>query len=291
MIALLAAIRAAHFMSLMAAFGAGVFQTLLRRHRLGEAPARTTRVFFPAMATLGLITAVIWLFMAAGQMAGDWHAALDPGTLKIVLGQTKFGRIAVWRIGGLMLFWIVCLGRGRSRDLAAALLTALLLGSLALTSHAAAAEGGLPPLARAGNDAVHLLAAGFWVGGLIVLGALVWSRHAAPSTLIAPFRLFSRWGTVAVALLVLSGITNAAIILPIHAVTPHNAYADLLAIKIALALGMIALAVINRQQLVPALGSHNGRLVRQLAASVAAEIFSGALVIGIVGYLGQMPPG
>ena len=146
------------------------------------------------------------------------------------------------------------------------------------------------PLARAGNDAKHLMAAGFWVGGLIVLGALLWQHRSAPDRLIAPFGLFSRWGTVAVALLVLSGMTNAAIILPLRSVTPHNAYADLLAVKITLALGMIVLAVINRQQLVPALGKHNDGITRQLAYSVAVEILLGALVIGIVGYLGQMPP-
>jgi putative copper export protein len=93
-----------------------------------------------------------------------------------------------------------------------------------------------------------------------------------------------------VALVVLSGISNAAVILPVKSVSAHSAYAQLLAVKITLALAMIALAVINRMQLVPALRDGENATARFLARSVRAEILLGALVVAIAGYLGLMPP-
>ena len=283
-----AAIRALHFVSLMTGFGVAAFLCLLRGRGIGRPPERVVNAFFPAAATLALATAIAWFFLVTGNMAGDWHAGLDPAALKLVAAKTEFGRIAAGRLLGLVLFLILCWRKARTEILA--VLAGALLGTLGATSHAAAAAGGAT-LLRAGNDAVHLLAAGFWIGGLLVLAVLTARDFHQPQKLVAPFRLFSRFGTVAVALLVLSGIVNAASILPVHAINTANAYADILAVKIALALAMIALAAANRLQLVPALGVKNGEVTRQLAFSVLAEIVLGAAIIAIVGYLGQMPPG
>jgi putative copper resistance protein D len=286
---LFAAVRALHFLSLMAGFGAAAFLTLLSAHSLGGPPERMIRVLFPAAAALAFVTALFWFALVAGNMVGDAGKAFDPTTLKLVASDTEFGRIAVWRVAGLALFFILCLSPRPERMKWLAALAGLLLASLGLTSHAAAAAGEFP-LLRAGNDALHLLCAGFWVGGLMVLAGLLGQDRHTPQNLIAPFRLFSRWGTTAVAMLIASGIVNAASILPLKTITPHNAYAEVLAAKIALALFMIGLAVANRLQLVPALGIRNGHLTQQLALNVAAEILLGVAVIAIVGYLGQMAP-
>lgn len=289
MTAVFASVRAMHFASLMAIFGAGFFLLLLRRYHLIEMPARAARVLFISAASLALASSVAWFVLVAGQMSGDWHAALHPAVIKAVATETEFGRIAVMRIAGLILLWLLCLLQNPSPGRATVLLAALILGALGLTSHVAASSGGFA-LIRAANDSVHLLAGGFWLGGLIVLAVLVARHHREPVTLRGPFQLFSAWGTIAVALLVLSGVSNAAVILPVKSVSAHSAYAQLLAIKITLALAMIALAVINRMQLVPALRDGESATTRFLARSVRAEILLGALVVGIAGYLGLMPP-
>ena len=289
MTALFAAIRAIHFLSLMAAFGVAAFMVLLGRRQMPGPPESWTRVFFPAAAAIAFVTAILWLVLAAARMTGD-PAQWNWAAIKLVASATEFGRIAVWRILGLGLLLAVCLTPARRRMGAVAGLSALLLASLGLTSHAAA-EAGAMPLLRAANDAMHLLTAGFWVGGLAVLAILIRRHHARPEYLAAPFHLFSRWGTPAVAVLVLSGIANAATILPVRALSTDNEYADILAAKIALALLMIVLAVVNRLELVPALGNANPDTAGKLSRSVLAEIILGITVIGIVGYLGQMAPG
>ena len=279
--------RALHFLSLMGVFGAGFFLVLLRAQKLPGPPERVIRVILPVAAGVALITGILWLLLAAGRMVGDWHAAFDAKTIVLVATATEFGQIALVRIIGLAALFLLCLPPARMGWVAA--VAALLLASLGLTSHAAAAAGPFP-LLRATNDGAHLISAGFWVGGLIVLGGLVKPYYQDPRNLIAPFRLFSRWGTVAVIALIVSGLINAGSILPVRSLSTDNAYADVLAAKVILAVIMIVLAVVNRLELVPALHLGHEKTTRQLAASVCAEILLGFVVSCIVGYLGQMAP-
>src|SRR5215469_3400451 len=156
---LFAAIRALHFLSLMGVFGAGFFLVLLRAHKLASPPERMIRVILPAAAGVAFVTAILWLLLTAGNMVGDWHAAFDPKTIALVATKTEFGEIAQARIVGLAALLLLCLPPARIGWVAS--VATLLLASLGLTSHAAAAAGPLP-LLRAANDGAHLLCAGFW---------------------------------------------------------------------------------------------------------------------------------
>lgn len=93
-----------------------------------------------------------------------------------------------------------------------------------------------------------------------------------------------------VALLVITGLISAVSILPLSAMSFHNAYFGLLLVKVGLALAMIALAALNRWRFAPALRNGEGRAARCLAGSISAEIALGVTVVGIVGYLGLMAP-
>jgi putative copper resistance protein D len=289
MIAFFAAVRAIHFASLMAIFGAGAFLALLRSRLHIEVSAIAARILFATAATLALITAVAWLGLVAGQMSGDWHYALDPAALTAVVTGTRFGQVFLWRVGGLAVLWIACILKTPSQNLLPALLAAALLGALGLTSHAAASSGEFG-IVRAGNDAVHLLAGGFWLGGLLVLAMLMWRHREAPAALLGPLQLFSAWGTYAIAALVVTGVTNAASILPVAAVSVRSFYARVLLSKVAIASVMIALAAVNRWRLVPALRSGEPGAPHDLARSIGAEIALGATVIAIAAWLGLMPP-
>lgn len=285
---LFAGLRALHFASLMAIWGVSLYLMLLQRALGISVPARTQKAAMTTAATLALVTAVLWLLLVTGQMSGDWRAASDPGAIRTVALETRFGHIWLGRIAGLVLLLLLTLWRRSTASWFFALLAGLLLASLGLISHAAASTG--LTFLHALNDAVHLLTAGFWMGALLVLMLLIWRHRGRPDELFAPFRLFSLWGVYAVALLVVTGVTNAALIVPVHSISPKSAYADVLAIKIAIALAMIALAVINRSHLLPALRNHENGAVRRLHNNVMVEAVLGAAVIAIVGYLGLMPP-
>lgn len=292
MIAIFALVRGVQLASLMAVFGAGAYLVLLRRQAATEIPLSGLGAFFTTAATLGLITAIAGLGFVAGQMSGDWRSAFDTGALATVITDTRFGHVFLARVIGLtilLLIWI--LGRP-PRILISTALAALLLGALALTSHAAASGApGASDLARAGNDMVHLLAGGFWLGGLVVLSTLMWRHGNAPTNLVEPVHIFSVWGTYVVVILVLSGVVNAASILPVATLSrPISAYVALLIAKVGVASVMIVLAAVNRWRFAPALYGGEVRARQFLALGIGVEIVLGFAVVCIAGYLGHMPP-
>ncbi|HEY0107234.1 MAG TPA: CopD family protein, partial [Rhizomicrobium sp.] len=161
---------------------------------------------------------------------------------------------------------------------------------VALASHAAAAGApGLRAL-RTANDAVHLLAAGFWVGGLAVLVPEIVPRVRDAGQLVALLRLFSRWGTASVAVLVLAGTLDAVAILSSADMGWSGAYIGLLATKIVLAAVMIALALTNRLAVLPALARGEKEAAETIPLTVLAELGGALAILVIVGFLGLTAP-
>jgi copper resistance protein D len=283
-IPVLAAVRAIHLFSLMALWGGSAYCALLGRSIAIAVPRFKAGVL--AAASMALLTGVAWLFLVAGQISGDWREAGSPTAILAVVQGTLFGQVWTARLIGMVFLWLMAWLDAR---MVLVPLAALVLGSLGLTSHAAAASGGYAAM-RALNDGVHLLTAGFWIGGLLVLLELGCLHRREPGALAGPFRVFSRWGLYAVAILLITGTANAASIMGLSGLSPENAYADLLGVKIALALAMIAFAAVNRSQLLPALENGEGGVLARLRHNVTAELVLAVLVVAIVGYLGMISP-
>ena len=289
MTAFLAAARAIHLLSLMTIFGGSAYSALLRRGNLVEPPARSFRILFGIAAVLALLSGLAWFCLIAGQMSGDWHGSVDPSILKLAASDTRFGHIFMPHFAGLIGLCFLCMVMDRPAGLVLAILAGLLLVSLAPISHAAASGGDIA-IAGAVSDATHLLAAGFWLGGLMALAFVIARNRDEAPALVSPLRIFSTWGTPVVIFLVLSGVANALSILPLRAMALHNPYFDLLLVKIGLASMMAGLAALNRWRFAPALPSGGEGAVRPLAISVSVELALGLFVVTIVGYLGTMAP-
>ena len=289
MMALLAAARAIHFASLMTIFGGSTFAALLRRGGFGGEPLKGTRALFATAATLAIVCGIIWFCLIAGQMSGSWQGSLNPATLELAATGTRFGHIFLGRLFGLAALWFLCVFGVRSHSLGASILAGLLLASLGPISHAAATGSDIASLGAL-NDAAHLLTAGFWLGGLAVLAMFLQRHWSDPASLLGALRLFSIWGTPAVALLVFTGLINAVSILPFSEMSLRNSYFDLLLVKVGLASAMIGLAALNRWHFAPALRTRGKRATRHLATSVGSEIVLGFAVLAIAGLLGLMPP-
>ncbi|HEV8407371.1 MAG TPA: CopD family protein [Sphingomicrobium sp.] len=288
MTALLASARAIHFVSLMAIFGGSTYALLLRRG-LEASPVKGTRVLFATSATLAVISGIVWFCLIAGQMSGSWRGSLDPATIELAATSTRFGHIYLGRLVGLAALWFMCAVGIRSHRLALPILAGVLLGCLGLTSHAAATGIDISS-AGAINDTAHLLTAGFWFGGLLVLAMFLRQHWARPPLLLGALRLFSIWGTPAVAVLVVTGLINAVSILPVSEMSISNLYFDLLLVKVGLASVMIGLAALNRWRFAPALRTDGERATQRLAASLGSEIFLGLAVVSVAGLLGLTPP-
>lgn len=285
---LLAAVRAIHFASLMAIFGGASYAMLLQRSRLGERLEGTGSLFMIA-ASLALVSGIVWFCLIAGRMSGSWEGALDPSIVKLAATSTRFGHIFSGRFIGLAALWLICTFRIGSNRLGISILAGLLLASLGPISHSAASGSDIVSIGAI-SDAAHLLTAGVWLGGLIVLAMFLKPHRGDVTSMLRGLRLFSICGTPTVAILVVSGLINAILILPVSEMSVHNSYFDLLLLKVGLASAMIILAALNRCRFTPALGKGEEGAARHLATSVTGEIVLGLTVLATAGLLGMMAP-
>jgi len=243
-------------------------------------------------AALAAVSALAWLACVVVALHGDVAALLEPEAIWPILLESEFGRLwsAHFFLSMLLVTTLVGLTAPPFSGFWAGwcvLLAGALLATQALTGHVAA-EGGLP---HALLDAVHLLAAGVWLGGLPPL--LMALRHGERAQLAQLLCRFSRVALPAVLLLALSGAVNASR-LGVSATALFqgiDAYALLLGGKTALFGLLLGLAMLNRYRLLPRLADAAGeRAVRLLRASVRLELLLLVAVLGLVSWLGTLAP-
>ena len=236
-IAAITAARGLYFALLMLLFGGSVFSILLKKRLPIIARAALPRWW---ALLLALAAACAWFALAAAQMAG----ALSLEAMRLAATATLFGNLFVLRVAVLLGLALVL---KRSQRLTALLAAAALILPSA-TSHAAASSPAGFALIGTSLDAIHLMACGFWIGGLAVLAALFARKE--PNILLA-LSLFSDWAMVAVLLLVMTGLINAASIILGNKGSPALPYLDVLGAKLALVAVMLGLAAVNRFRLMP----------------------------------------
>ncbi len=280
-----AIVRALHFACLMSVFGASALQAQAAGLGVPRAPLRRPLAF----AALGaLATALLLVCFVGGEMVGDPVMGFRPDVFAAVVADTGYGHIFLFRLFLLLGLCLLCaIGAGAG-------LTALTAGAalalVALTSHAAAAGSPSLEVARAANDAVHLLTAGFWVGGLVALLPEVAPRIRDRDRLVALLTLFSRWGVVSVGLLVTAGTIDAVTILYQSQMGWSGTYVTLLAAKIVLAMVMVSLALTNRFGVLPALAHGDKDAADTIPLTVVAELAAALAILVLVGFLGIAAP-
>jgi putative copper resistance protein D len=114
--------------------------------------------------------------------------------------------------------------------------------------------------------------------------------EAGADTLHAVLPRFSRAGYWTVALLLVSGGINGVILVPSIARLVGTAYGRVLMVKIALALVMVAIALVNRFALTPKIFAAGAGGVHALWRSVLVEQGVGLLVLVSVALLGTIHP-
>jgi copper transport protein len=198
-----------------------------------------------------------WL-QVLGQMTllgePDSRGVASGATLNLYF-QTRAGRFLVARqlvAAGLLFLTIVAAGLpAKAWDVVRWLMFLLsvgLLATFALGSHAAAVAGSGWAIL---GDFIHLTAAALWLGGLIALALLLWQWYQQPAVdllrLRQIVRRFSRLATLAVFVLVVTGLFSTLVQLPTLADLWRTTYGQLLLLKIALVLTALGLAWFNHR--------------------------------------------
>jgi putative copper resistance protein D len=280
-------VRAVYFASAMLLFGSCAFGWIVKstsNHDLA-----LSRGLLVARASAALASAVLLVGFVAGTMAGT-GTLFDPAAAGLVVRETLYGHLAILRISLLAAFLLVAWLLPSARLIAGTVLGGGALALLSLTSHAAAALDSKYEYLLAASDALHLLAAGFWVGGLVSLLPTVLTKPFDREKTVALLRLFSAWAAVAVAVLVISGTVNGIAILDTQGMPWSSEYLTWLAIKLVLAGLMIALALTNRFGLMPSLARGEPEAAETLPLTVFAELGCAALILLAVGILGLTAP-
>jgi len=279
--------------------GAPLF--LLYSFRRGDGPnllwARPTLIVAATVVALGSLALLV---AQTAVMAGSLSEAVKPASLTFMVTGMALGMALVARavVAGLALVAIAALKPGRVLLTVLATLGVIVSASFAWTGHGAATEGpgGLWHLAAA---IIHAVSAALWLGALAALTMLLLRRTAPDDPAIhRALRGFAGLGTLAVVLLVLSGLGNSWFMVGPARVAGlgTNLYGQLLIAKLVLFALMLVLAAGNRFRLTPALGSvlaldEDPRpALQRLRRSVIAETLVGAVLIAVVAVMGTLAP-
>ena len=251
------------------------------------------------ISLLGVVlSSLAWLALLTANIYGTSVVDLSlRGNVWTVLSGTRFGQVSIVRLALAILLaiavgWPSGAAATTRRAVVSAVLAVALLTSLALVGHAGATPG-LAGQFHMVADALHLMAAGAWIGGLLPLAMLLaraW-RLPAPgwtNITIMAVRRFSWLGIASVGTLLATGTVNTLILVGSIDGLAHTDYGQLLLLKIGLFAAMVGIATINRFHLTPRLATAGA--VGRLQRNSMVEIVLGAAILLLVGALGTMPP-
>lgn len=295
--------RIIHFICAIILFG-GAFFVLYSpaSDSLSQRLMRPLAAALLAAAFWALLSGLAWFLFTVGNMSGTLADAFNSEVLWSVLWDTGFGQVWAPRVVlNLVIAAMIWSGGAfiASRRLIAlsAVLAAVLLASLAGVGHTQVHEGP-SAIIHVTADAVHLLAAGAWLGGLLPLGMVVvlcGMKQLPNDDAVLVLSRFSGMAYLAVAALIASGSINGWFLVGALSALTGTTYGVLLLLKLGVFGLMLCLAASNRFWLVPALAkaaiaSQSDLALARLHRNILAEQILGVLVVGIVSLLGTLSP-
>ena len=246
-----------------------------------------------------LLSALLWFWLEVASMNGLSFANAFSGTAwRTVLFETGFGHVWQLRLGLIAVATVLAGLRLTKDHLQSALKLVLwlvglfLLVSLAWISHAAAAS--TQPLGLL-SDALHLCAAGGWIGGLLPLTIFLAAAHVSVSLgqrAAHVLRRFSAFSLCCVSVLIISGLSNSWLLVGSVRALFTTRYGALLIFKLAFFAVLLGFGARNRFVIKTKLllAPTRSDLLSQLRRNVIYEVCLGTAVVAIVGCLGVTPP-
>lgn len=297
-------LRLVQFAGAMILFGSSLF-LLYALPRAGQGLGAQLNWSRPLLGwSAGALLGATLLGLAAqtSVLAGSVSEGLKLSSLTAVVSTMALGKAAIVRTiaAGLALSAVLALPPGRPLFWLCTVLGAVITASLAWMGHGAATQGAGGPV-HLTADILHALAAGVWIGALVVFFALLRPTPRNAGNHDAVHRAlhgFSGVGSGLVAVLVGTGLVNSWYLVGPARISGlwTTPYGQLLLLKLLLFTGMLGLAAANRFLLTPALGAAlENNETRQLALtalrrSLVVETTLAFLVLGVIAWLGMLAP-
>jgi len=289
----LALLRGFHLVALASLFGTLVSLALvapagLREAGAAAAPARARLVTLARWSdALALALGIGWMLVETATIAGAASIAGTFAALGTVARETTFGHLILIRLALLLLAAAFLGGRGW-RLAAALLLSGAALGMQGFMGHAGATGGSIGDVLLA-SEAVHLLAAGAWLGGLLPLFVL--AGALPPAAAATACEHFTPVGLSAVVAIACTAAIQAWQLIGSLAGLVGTAYGHVALLKLAIFFVLLILACINRLVLTNRLRDPDRPVTRALLrGSIGAEAVLGATVIVVAAFLASGIP-
>ena len=269
--------RSVAFAAMLVLLGAIAFVTLV--WPAGASDRRWRRIAVASLAALALAS-LVNLFLQGGYGAGlTLGGSFAPSVLRDVLG-TRFGHVYAARFALLAVAGVLLVVLARRATLPAWWRwTALVVGvGIAATPGFAghAAQGSNEPYALIA-DVAHVSAAAAWIGGLVVLLAVVLPRVAFDEqTRIV--QAFSRNAMYAVAVIVGTGVFQAWRQIGTVEALKSTDYGKLVIVKTVLVAAVLCIAFLSRNVVDKRWAPDSARMLRRTVA-VEAVIAVGVLAV------------
>lgn len=292
---LLALVRGVFVASLLSSFGAALFLCAIApplRRRLDDQAAtsiarRCRRLLWWSLLA-AFVAALLWLLLESGAIADAETAEQAVAAVPSVLLDTRFGQVLSVQV-------LAVLGAGLAtvtyRQAGNLIATALACAATVLEaghSHAFAMSHGFSALLL--SQALHLVAAGAWLGGLLPL--LIVVREAPVSVAAATARRFSSLGAASVTVIAATAMYQGWVLGGGVSRLVGTAYGWVLLIKATLFIALIALAGLNRFRFTPALSTPRAQVATPtLMRNIAVESVIGLFVVLAASLLSGLEPG
>ena len=287
----LAACRFIHDTATILLWGSFAYLAALVPQDLARDTGRRLNTFRVAGVLIAVLTTIAMLPIEVAAISNGWVDALDPATIEAVLFETSAGTALMMRLALATLLAGTLVLPAITTNSVTAVTSGLLLASLALTGHAVMDAGSLG-VAHQVNDAAHVLAGGAWLGSLVpllmILRCLNYPGNRSDAGLA--LRRFSTAGHGVVAIVILTGAANTALVLKRWPPTWTSPYQALLVMKVVVVLVMVGLAIANRYVLVPRMRVDRETAIHALRVSTLVEIALGMTAIACVSIFGLLEP-
>lgn len=275
-------------------FGAMLFLTLLMpRATAGMEQAASGRLErrCSVLASLSLALAVLgelgWLVVESGVLARGRVPDLA-ATLAVVALHTGFGHLVLAQAAMLLGAFFVLGGAGHgTRPALAAIVAGIAVLLEAGHLHAAAMASG--PSFFLACEALHVLAAGAWLGSLLPLALLI--RDAPPAAGLIAAHDYSRFAKPAVLVLLVTAFWQGTVLVGSASALVTTVYGRVAMAKIVLFAILIGFALRHRYRMAPSLAGADGETARRrLARSVLAETAFGIAIVLVAAVLASLAP-
>jgi putative copper export protein/mono/diheme cytochrome c family protein len=274
---LLAAARGGHLIALLSWFGA-----LVSAVAVTPAAARPSlHSLIRVSSILAVGSGIAGLLLATAGIAGTSTLGATLTALPDIVTGTRFGELIVLRL-------VVVLAAMPLPPYLALPLGGVAVALQGLLGHAGAL-GGPTGAALIGSEALHMLAAGAWLGGLLPL--LLCLRQLPPAEAAVACERFSPIGIAAVTVLAGTALAQACAFIQTVPGLVGTSYGRAALVKLGLFLLLLLLAARNRLTLTDRLTAADApRAQLQLRWSVGWEIALGIAVVVTAAFLASTPP-